>query len=452
MSLDNLERQGVRVYIRLQERLDDARVQWLVSGVSFVVLVVALLAQTRVAVRLADFPVFYGAALSARSGGNPLAPAAAWITTYQVGQPLNGSLFVYTPAAALLFVPLTILPIGSALHVWDVANVLFVVGAVAALIRVSGHRLTPAFVLVPAALAALLDPIRLDLYLGATDIFLLFLVCMALWAAATGRGVLAGMLLAVACAIKPAVLLFVLYLIWKRANKTAISAIGGFAVLLVIPLLWLGLNGLHDQLMIWQFWSATYAPFAKNLAPRGVLARALSPNPVVPPLISASGLVAPLSLIVSATIILLALVVLPRGTLRPGFNVLVEAGLVATVALLVSPLTEDTYLTLLVIPFVGAWCRASRADWRLPRTRLYLIGLCAVWLLLCIPDRQVKLWWGRLMPGTSSLVMTLVVVSVQLALLLVVFTLQLVVMWDPRHIQSLRHDLAGLLHRRSRAL
>src|SRR5262249_8148757 len=103
---------------------------------SIVILVFELYLQARPHsyVYFTDFQNDYNAALQLRHGANPLAPAATWVRTYLPGSnrvpPAGGIYYAYAPIFALLFVPLTFLPLQAALIVWDCCSLLCLLGGI----------------------------------------------------------------------------------------------------------------------------------------------------------------------------------------------------------------------------------------------------------------------------------------------------------------------------------
>jgi hypothetical protein len=342
-----------------------------------------------------DFQSFYVAALAVRHHTDPYGPAVDWIRTYVASG--NGSLFatksyVYAPFFALLLSPLTYLSMHGALLVWDVLNVVFLVGAVYALLRSAGLRSGVPTVLALAAAASVWAAMRKEWYLGQSDVFLLFLLGTAIWARTAGRGNVAGVLLGVAIAVKPAFAVLLPFLLWKREFRFALAGIGSAAVLLAAPALWLGPATVAHQLQVWSFWSGPYVAFAHNDAPKGILTRLFTVNPVTTPLLAAPGLVTAVWLIVSAAVALIVVAVVRPAPFQRDARSLIEFGLMIDALLLITPLTEWPYLLLLLIPLLGllAWLVetgiASRA------ARVAAIGGIAVAAALYGPANAVEYW------------------------------------------------------------
>ena len=152
----------------------------------------------------------------------------------------RGHYFVYPPLAALLFVPLLVLPVGVDLVVWDVVLVLALVLGGGRLLRVAG---VPA-ARVPTALALVVvsDPFREALVLGqVSPLVVLALVGGAVLAGRSPRW--GGALVGAAAAVKVTPALVVLHAVarplrrwvgWAVVSGGALTLVGA----LVAPSSW----------------------------------------------------------------------------------------------------------------------------------------------------------------------------------------------------------------------
>jgi hypothetical protein len=232
-------------------------------------------------------------------------------------------------------------------------------------------------------------------------------------------------LLGLACVTKPVLLPFVVFLLWKRELRFAMTTIISFAVLLLGPFVVLGGAALRDQLDIWRYWSNEYAPFEYAYGPKNVLARLFSPNPYAHPIVNAPALTTILWLAVVLVVALIcAALILPRrfaGNSRDLF----EIGLVASALLLVSPLTEYSYMIQLVIPLLGCYCCLLTVDWHRPRFLVAVTGTALIWLLLCVPLDSVNYPQVRGDSIAAALYRTLGPGAIYFYILLAAFALQL---------------------------
>lgn len=388
----------------------------------------------------ADFHAFYRGAVAVRHGANPFGDAVAWRSQFDHGpsayrgMAFFTSSYVYAPAFALLLLPFTWVSYPTALVMWDVCNMAFLTGAVYCLVRSTGAKRTALGVLMITTAAAVLSPIRSELYYGQANLFLLFLLSAAVWARQTRRAGLAGVLLGLACVTKPMLLALVIFLLWKREFWFAAISALSFVGLLVVPFLWLGGQAWQDQLTIWQFWSSQYTAVYFNLAPKGVLVRLFAANLVMRPLVVAPALVTLLWLAFAGVVVLLTTACVSALPMHRDARSLLEIGLVLVALMFVSPLTEDLYLTLLVIPLFALYNWLRQADWLTSSFRLVAGCTLVLWPLLCVPWRQVYMdLWLRSVGSHSALadVYMVLAAGIWLSILLAFFALQIYVLRLP---------------------
>jgi alpha-1,2-mannosyltransferase len=340
-----------------------------------------------------DFHSFYWAGQDIRSGIDLYGPALAFVH----GQGATGAgitwgtkAYVYAPFFAFVMVPFTLLSPYAALTVWDLLNVGFLTLAVYAALRAAGVRPSAGMTLILAAAAAVIQPIHAEWNLGQTDVLALCLLATSIWSCTAGRRGLAGVLLGIVCAIKPELLLLTVFLLWKREFRFALTAAASGAVLILAPFVVLSHRVWTDFWTVWSFWSGPFVAFIHNEAPKGVLTRLLTANPVVHPLAVAPGLVTVLWVVIVLVVAALVLAVTSPRPLRRDALSLLEVGLVLEAVLLVSPLTEWPYLLMLVIPLVGIVAWLFRADPAQRSTRRAVLAGLAVWLALLGPAEVIE--------------------------------------------------------------
>ncbi|WP_019927507.1 glycosyltransferase 87 family protein [Nocardia sp. BMG111209] len=185
--------------------------------------------------------------------------------------------FVYSPFAALLFVPL------AAMHglvftwVGGLVNFAMLVGSVWAALSLLGYRRDLRLLAAGPLIAALLlwiEPIRSTMAFGQVNILLLLLVLvdMALPDSFRWKGALTG----VAAAIKLTPVFFVLYLLVTRRYRAAATAAGAIVVTVIVGAIAMW----HDSLT---FWGGAFADpervgvpqNSQNESLRGMIARAV---------------------------------------------------------------------------------------------------------------------------------------------------------------------------------
>jgi len=134
--------------------------------------------------------------------------------------------FVYPPFAAVVFVPLTVLPLPLLKFLWTAAGVALVMFVVRRSATLVGWRVDPAVVALLAAVLLALDPVRTTFYLGQINVVLLAVVL----ADVTGRpGRWRGVGLGLAAAVKLTPLVFVVYLLLTGRVRAAVTALTTFA-------------------------------------------------------------------------------------------------------------------------------------------------------------------------------------------------------------------------------
>jgi alpha-1,2-mannosyltransferase len=134
--------------------------------------------------------------------------------------------FVYPPFAAVIFAPLTVLPLPLLKLAWTAAGVALVVFVVRRSAALTGMRAEPAVVALIVAVLLALDPIRTTFYLGQINVVLLAVVL----ADVTGRpGRWRGVGVGLAAAVKLTPLVFVVYLLLTGRVRAAVTALATFA-------------------------------------------------------------------------------------------------------------------------------------------------------------------------------------------------------------------------------
>jgi alpha-1,2-mannosyltransferase len=134
--------------------------------------------------------------------------------------------FVYPPFAAIVFVPLTVLPLPVLKFGWTVVGVALVVFVVRRSAALVGMRAGPAVTALLVVVLLALDPIRTTFYLGQINVILLAVVLADVTGRPTRwRGVGVGL----AAAVKLTPLVFVVYLLLTGRIRAAVTAMATFA-------------------------------------------------------------------------------------------------------------------------------------------------------------------------------------------------------------------------------
>jgi alpha-1,2-mannosyltransferase len=151
--------------------------------------------------------------------------------------------FTYPPAATLLFLPLTAIPMGL---VWGVVGALSVLG-LAVVIRICAGQAK--WWVLPAATAAalVLEPVWKTIFLGQINLILMALIVLDVLVLTRRESRWGGVLIGLAAAVKLTPLIFIPHLLFTGRKWDAARALGTFALLeglmfVIIP---------HDAAKYW---------------------------------------------------------------------------------------------------------------------------------------------------------------------------------------------------------
>jgi alpha-1,2-mannosyltransferase len=305
--------------------------------------------------------------------------------------------FTYPPLAAMLFVPLALVPYAVALVAWTLASVLLLWWCLVIVLRhaaprLADHRMIATWIL-PFALVA--EPVRETIGFGQINILLMALVLIDTltrrpW---LPRGVLIG--LAAAIKLTPAVfiLVFLVRREWRNAAVTFLAGVG--FTLAAAAVHWENsrtywLDTLRDTGRIGG------ESYSSNQSLRGFLARLAEPGE------SADSLV-------WLILVLLALGLVVWAMVRVD-SLLWSVLLASTVALVCSPVSWSHHWVWLVPIAVTLGMTAGR----LPRVLAAAVVLAVLtsphWLLPNNGAEHAWPWWAQVL-GSSYLVVTLAVVG-----------------------------------------
>ncbi|WP_436700161.1 glycosyltransferase 87 family protein [Nocardioides sp. BYT-33-1] len=149
---------------------------------------------------------------------------------YDADDPVTGYPFTYPPFAALVMVPLALLPSSLAATVWTGASTAALVAGIAVVLRARGTPTSPWLVVLLAAVALALEPVWQTLAFGQVNLLLM----LALLADLLGpwrrwSGVLVG----IVAGIKLTPLVFVVLLVLTGQRAAAIRAGAAFGLTVV---------------------------------------------------------------------------------------------------------------------------------------------------------------------------------------------------------------------------
>jgi hypothetical protein len=177
-------------------------------------------------------------------------------------------------------------------------------------------------------------------------------------------------------------LLLTPFFLWKREFRLVFTSLAGFAVLLFLPFVWLGTQTFADLAVMWRFFSTTYLTFIENISPRGILERLFTVNPFVQPVLVAPWLAVLLWLSIALFLALVCLSLIRPRPFQRNPRSMLELGAILCTLLLISPLTEPTYLLYLIVPLMATLGYVSDGRVIGRGTRLLVIstvvGVCIV--------------------------------------------------------------------------
>ena len=187
-----------------------------------------------------DFKAYYIAADMLRSGKDFYDVQQQAEEVQARGLPPNESFYIYPPLLAVLFVPLTTLPLQQAAQLWFFLNMalyglsLVIISRELNLGRHSG--ILPLLYI----LAFLFPPALFTLYKGQVNMVILLLLAVTFWLCLRERQVLAGMSLGVASMVKVIPILLLPYFLWRRKYTLCLTAAATIAAIAILGLIIVG--------------------------------------------------------------------------------------------------------------------------------------------------------------------------------------------------------------------
>lgn len=299
-----------------------------------------------------DFDVYHGVAKTLLAGS----PLYDFVTVQQLP-------FTYPPVAAIAFAPLALFPVAVVAAVWTFFSVLameILIWLILGRLGTTGPTARSRWTVVATVLALPLGPVGFNLWMVQINILLMLVIWVDLFRR-TGR--FRGVGLGIAAGIKLVPLIFVLYLLFTRRYRQALSALATFAGTVLLGFLLLPRDSV-------QFWFHTVTEVDRitlngrilyfDTSLNGVLDRLNVPDPTVTYLV--------LGAVVGALGLALSVWASRRGRELIG---VMSCGITS---LLVSPVSWVTHWMWL-IPLLMMW--ATRA-WR-GRRVAEMIGVVALW-------------------------------------------------------------------------
>jgi hypothetical protein len=187
-----------------------------------------------------DFKAYYIAADMLRTGKDFYDVEQQSQEVEARGLPLNESFYIYPPLLAILFVPLTALPIHTAAQVWFFLNLAFYGLSLLIIWRALDlGRLSTNLPLL-WTLAFIFPPALLTLYKGQVNILILLLLAITYWLYIRGSDGASGAALGVAAMIKVIPICLLPYFAWKRKYTLCLATVATIAIIGILGLLIVG--------------------------------------------------------------------------------------------------------------------------------------------------------------------------------------------------------------------
>ena len=296
-----------------------------------------------------DFAHYYTYAYLMGQGLNPFDPQAVAMVDDVLKIRRAGAAANYPPLFYLLMQPWTWMPFHVSAFVWTIVGQVSLFAAVGLCLW---HRTTPNPLQLTAALFVALNyqPAMENAALGQANALLFLLVTLAWWGLRSGHHWLTACLIGIAPHIKIqyGLLILLLWVMRHRAVSVRAAVVAGLGV--VVGTLVLGETHYLDYLRYLAAMPDYLASWTANLSVRGTLNRLLLP-------LEHGRVVADAATLAAGLAILLVLVrAIPRSIPPDTHTVdwVWSAGLCAM--LLVSPLTEEHHLVVLLFPLLRLLC------------------------------------------------------------------------------------------------
>ena len=171
--------------------------------------------------------------------------------------------FKYLPAFAVLSVPLVLIPERLAEGIWFMSSVGLLVALLALAVRLPVERRKSVRWLVLVTVISFAKFYAHELVLGQVNLLFAVMAVGVMLAMKSGREALAGFLVVLAIVVKPYAVLFVPWLAARRRAPSIVTALAGFAAVLLLPALVYGWNGNIEQHRQW--WRMVTETTAPNL-------------------------------------------------------------------------------------------------------------------------------------------------------------------------------------------
>lgn len=228
-----------------------------------------------------DFAQDYIAAEDVLAGRNPFRPQNERVgQLFNMPAPDEGPAYSFHPPTTIpFFLPLAPLPYPVAFVVWDLLQLLCLWGIVDLTARALGRRLPlPLSAGLTLALVAIW-PIRESFVEGQLNIPVAAGIVACWYALRVGRPGAAGVVLALAVALKPLAGLFVLWALWRRQWRLLFAAGATLMLFSLVGLALTGVQGTIDYVTLaYPMHAQLWPGYQDNASPQGYFTRLFGPS------------------------------------------------------------------------------------------------------------------------------------------------------------------------------
>ena len=170
--------------------------------------------------------------------------------------------YKYSPASALFFIPLALLPYGTAKVIWYILEIAFLAGILFLsfqILPVAEKRATP---LLAWTFLIEFKLLAREVQLGQVNLFILFLLTSTIYLLLRRKDRSAGFLWGGSLLFKPYALVFLPYFLIKRRFSSLLSGLAAALVGLTLPVAFYGIQG---SITVLKEWPATLSQSTPGL-------------------------------------------------------------------------------------------------------------------------------------------------------------------------------------------
>jgi hypothetical protein len=380
-----------------------------------------------------DFKAYYIAADMLRAGKDFYDVQQQAEEVQARGLPLNESYYIYPPLLAIVFVPLTVLPMQEAAQVWFFLNMALYVLSLVIITRVLDlNRYREALPLL-WILAFLFPPALFTMYKGQVNIVILLLLALTYWLCTRHRQVPAGLALGVATMVKIIPVLLLPYAFWKKRYALGLTAVSAICILAILGLLIAGVGPHRTYLASVLPSLAQPRPNPSNQSLGGFLSLLLVDSPYAEPLVHDPALWKVLTLSGSALLVSGVILLLWRGRAQTPRTDLEFALIVATLPLVSNIAWVDLFV-LLVLPYAVLFKHAMQGQMR---TRWMVSGIISA---VCLSFPRLQDLFVSLVARHESLVRNPLSMGWPFYGLVLLWMTLAILLWEPSPQESPRGE------------